>query len=190
MLNQKLILASTSPRRKEILANLGMDFEIQQPVCDERLTSLDFEYKKTENIALQKALSVNDNKNIIVGADTVVVFNNKILTKPKDEDDALNMLTLLSGKTHYVVTSVAIIYKDFQKTASDTTYVTFNDIEQKDLIEYIKNFKPFDKAGAYGIQELPKVFGCTYDGEFDNVVGFPTKLLLSMLKEISSCKNM
>jgi len=176
-----IILASSSPRRKEILSGMGLVFEVKSPKCDEALDSDEFDYKKIENIALKKALSLNDNESVIIAADTVVVCENKILGKPKDRNEALFMLRRLQGRTHFVVTSVALVYKDSIDVKSDTTYVTFNPLSNDVIRSYVDEFEPFDKAGAYGIQELPQLFIKKIDGSFDNVVGLPSKLLINML---------
>lgn len=176
-----IVLASSSPRRKSILTEMGLIFQVKSPNCDEKLDDDNFTYEKIENIALTKAQSLNNNEDLIIAADTVVVVDNKILGKPKDDQDALEMLKRLQGKTHFVVTSVAVVYKSFVEVQSDTTYVAFNPLSDEQLLDYIKNFKPFDKAGAYGIQELPENFVKAIDGNFDNVVGLPSSVLAKML---------
>lgn len=160
---------------------MGLIFQVKSPNCDEKLDNDNFSYEKIESIALAKAQSLNNNEDLIIAADTVVVIDNKILGKPKDNNDALNMLKSLQGHTHFVVTSVAVVFKGFVEVQSDTTYVTFNSLKDEELLDYINTCKPLDKAGAYGIQELPENFVKSIDGNFDNVVGLPSSVLAKML---------
>ncbi|MDE6139032.1 MAG: Maf family protein [Candidatus Gastranaerophilales bacterium] len=182
----KIILGSSSPRRADILRKLKLDFEIIPSSYVEQHDQTDFSYEYVENLAYNKALEVA--KNItetaqIIGADTIVVINNKILGKPKDKNDAYNMLKMLSGETHFVVTSIAVIEAPSLKfkIQSTTTKVTFEELSDEQIYYYIDNFKPFDKAGSYGIQELPKGYIKTFDGSLDNVIGLPSDTLLKML---------
>ena len=179
-MKKKLILASTSPRRRKILKKLGLTFEIMPSEYEEKLENTNFEYKKIELLAYNKGKSVQKRINepaLILSADTVVVSNNKILGKPKDTQDAYNMLQELSGKTHSVVTAVCLINtgKDMKFIISETSYVTFTQLNSRTIRKYIEEFKPFDKAGSYGIQELPKEFGSEVEGSFENVVGLCSK---------------
>lgn len=186
---KKIILASTSPRRQQILSNLNLDYTVISPSYDETKFNLSPNPDSIELLSLNKAKSVCDKITVsalVIGADTVVIYENKILGKPKDREEAYEMLRLLSGKTHYVMTGVAI--KDTgngrEYMSHDITYVTFNELSDYQIYNYIDNMKPYDKAGSYGIQELPEDFVKKIDGEIDNVIGFPTKILIKMLKEI------
>ena len=186
----KLILASNSPRRKMLLSQMGKDFVVVAPTFDEKLESAEFEYKKIESLALNKARSVFENgyeNFVVVGADTVVVNEGKILGKPKNEKEAKQMLRALSGKTHFVVTSVAVVAPDFCEVLSDTTEVTFKNLSDDEIDFYVDNFKPLDKAGAYGIQELPEGFVVHVNGNFDNVIGLPCGVLKSIFDGLSDC---
>jgi septum formation protein len=188
---KKYILASTSPRRRELLKTAGIDFEVQSPDFDENILNKTFSYKLVEDIAENKALSVQKKLNypaVIISADTVVINNNIVLGKPKDFDDALKMLQALNGKTHKVVTSVCIIDNQNKKklVKSETSEVTFNNLPITDLKNYINDFKPYDKAGSYGIQELPKNFIKEIKGDYENIVGLPVKLLINMIREITN----
>lgn len=184
---KEIILASQSPRRKTLLKKIFDEFNIVEPLSDEYLANKVFSYEKIENIAESKALSVlslvTTVSALIISADTVVVCDNEILGKPKDRDEAFLMLKNLSGKTHLVVSSVCIIDKETgnKQVASDTTEVEFEELSDEIINFYLDNFKPFDKAGSYGIQELPKGFLKGYRGSFDNVIGLPTELLNEML---------
>lgn len=188
---KKYILASTSPRRRELLKSAGISFEIMPPHYDENIINKIFSYQLVENIAENKALSVQRYINfpaIIISADTVVINNDIVLGKPKDFDDALRMLTALNNKTHKVVTSVCIIDTDTDKKLikCETSEVTFNNIPIDDLKKYIYDFKPYDKAGSYGIQELPDNFVKEINGDYENIVGLPVKLLINMIQEITN----
>ncbi|MBQ8460057.1 septum formation protein Maf [bacterium] len=183
----KIILGSSSPRRADILKKLNLDFEIIPSDYVEPHDLTDFSYTYVENLAYNKAMDVAQKLDIeadIIGADTIVVINNKILGKPKDKKEAFKMLKMLSGKTHFVVTAIAIINSKTQKSKikSTTTYVTFNNLTDEQINFYIEKFKPFDKAGSYGIQELPDGFVKSVDGSLENVIGLPSETLLEMLK--------
>lgn len=179
---KKLILASSSPRRKEIFKSLYDDFEVIPSTYNEKLENHEFSYKKIENLAYNKALAVAKNINypaLVVGADTVVVLNNTILGKPKDKDEAFKMLKSLSGKKHFVVTSICVIETPNmrKKLHSATSYVEFENLTDEMITNYIEKFKPFDKAGSYGIQELPQGFVKHIDGSFENIIGLCPKAL-------------
>lgn len=183
----KIILGSSSPRRADILRKNKLDFEIIPSNYVEPHDVTDFSYAYVENLAYNKALDVAKTTKedaTVIGADTIVVIDNKILGKPKDRNDAINTLKMLSGKTHFVVTSIALVNsKDLSyKIQSTTTYVTFEDLTNEQIEYYIDNFKPFDKAGSYGIQELPKGYIKNFDGDLENVIGLPSKTLFEMLK--------
>lgn len=172
----KIILASASPRRREILTSMGLKFEIIPSDYDEILENLQFSYEKIEDLAYNKAKAVLKNITtpaIIISADTVVVLENEIIGKPQDEIEAINMLQKLSGKKHFVVTSVCAINSITSKKRilSETSYVEFNNLTIQLIENYIKNFNPLDKAGSYGIQELPEGFVKSIEGSFENIIG-------------------
>lgn len=184
----KIILGSSSPRRADILKKLKLDFEIIPSSYVEPHDQTDFSYSYVENLAYNKALAVakeSGNNSLVIGADTIVVINNKILGKPSDKNEAYNMLNMLSGKTHFVVTAIAVINSANLKSniKSTTTFVTFENLTQLQIEYYIENFKPFDKAGAYGIQELPNGYVKDVQGPLDNVIGLPTETLLELLNK-------
>ena len=183
----KIILGSSSPRRADILKRLKLDYEIIPSGYVEPHDQTDFSYSYVESLAYNKALYVAkklDYDALVIGADTIVVINNKILGKPKDRQDAYNTLKLLSGKTHFVVTGVAVVKSRElnYKIKSETTYVTFKDLTEAQIAYYIDNYKPFDKAGSYGIQELPDGYIENVEGDLDNVIGLPSETVLNMLK--------
>lgn len=187
----KIILGSSSPRRADILKKLKLDFEIIPSSYVEPHDQTDFSYAYVEDLAYNKALNVAKSINYpatIIGADTIVVIDNKILGKPKDKQDAFNMLNLLSGKTHFVVTSIAVIDSKTMTSEikSTTTYVTFEKLTQEQINYYIDTYKPFDKAGSYGIQEMPKGYIKKVEGCLDNVIGLPTETLLELLNKLKN----
>ena len=186
----KIILASNSPRRKKILTDLGLDFEIIPSNYEEKLETDSFSYDLIEDLATQKALDVVrrvGNNEIVLGADTVVVLHNKILGKPKDKDDAFRMLRELSGQTHMVVTSLCGINTKLNRAAllSTTSYVRFKDLSDELINHYIDRFNPLDKAGSYGIQELPDGILDKYEGSFDNIVGLAPEAVSAVLEQLS-----
>ena len=188
---KKYILGSSSPRRQYLLKELNINFEVIKPDFDEDILGKHFSYELIEDIAKNKALSIKEKINFdstIISADTVVINNNIVLGKPIDFDDALKMLTDLNNKTHRVVTAVCLLDTKENKiiTKSETSFVTFNNLSQKEIISYINDFKPFDKAGSYGIQELPENFINKVEGDFNNIVGLPTQLVIEMIHEIEN----
>ena len=183
----KIILASQSPRRKEILSKAGSNFEIVVSNYEENICGLKYEDGLLLNCAYQKALEVQkrlSSLDLIISADTVVVNNGIILGKPKDLNEAYKMLESLSNKTHFVATSVCLIYGDKIKNDIEKTYVTFRKLSEDDILKYIKDEKPLDKAGSYGIQDEDFDFAIKLDGELDNVIGFPLKLFKELLELI------
>lgn len=174
----KIILASNSPRRKELLGGLGVDFEVKV------LNGVDESYPDTlpakdvaEYIATEKAAAYTVQEDeLLITADTVVIVGQDILGKPKDAADACRMLRELSGKTHQVVTGVCLTTSKEQRRFSVTTDVTFKQLSDAEIEHYVDKYKPFDKAGAYGIQEWIGYIGVTaLNGSYYNVMGFPVQ---------------
>lgn len=194
MLNEKLkkhriILASGSPRRQEFFKNLGLDFEIQlKPVKEEyppRLTHFEISNYLAQLKALpfKKQLLSND---ILITSDTIVWNNDTALGKPCDADEAFRILKSLSNQTHEVITSVCFTTTNFEKTLYDITKVTFKELSDEEILFYIKTYKPFDKAGAYGIQEWIGQIGVTkIEGSYFNVMGLPVHLVYKTLNTIA-----
>lgn len=186
----KIILASSSPRRRDLLKKSKMKFEIiPSPYIEDHTTTV-FSYEFIEGLASNKALAVLplvNEPSLIIGADTVVVLENNILGKPKDREDAFNMLRSLSGKTHIVVTGIAVVNSETHelKTAASTSHVTFENLTDEQIHFYIDKFKPLDKAGSYGIQEMPEGYIKSYSGSLDNIIGLDVKLLKKMLSGIT-----
>ncbi len=185
----KLILASNSPRRKQILTDLGLDFEVVPSNYDEKLEDDIFSYEKIEDLATQKCLDVLrrvDNNSLVIAADTVVVLHNNILGKPHSKEEAFEMLKELSGATHSVVTSICAINKKTNRAAliSTTSYVRFKELSDEMIHYYIDTFNPLDKAGSYGIQELPPNYLDKFEGSFENIVGLCPEAVKSVLTQL------
>lgn len=184
----KIILASSSPRRADILKKHNIGFEIIPSPYVEDHSRTDFSYDFIENLAYNKAKAVVPLVNepaLIIGADTIVVLDGKILGKPNGYDGAFEMLKNLSGKTHHVVTAIAIINSttgDY-KIKSTTSEVAFENLTDEQIKYYIDNFKPFDKAGSYGIQEMPDGYIKSFTGDLENIIGISSKTLFEMIGE-------
>lgn len=184
----KIVLASNSPRRKELLSGLDLSFEVNV------IPHLDESYPVSLNpediplfIAGKKAnayISHLEDTTLLITADTVVWADNQILGKPENRTDAISMLQALSGKTHLVITGVCVCTKHKFKKFSVTSSVTFDTLKEKEIIYYVDKYRPFDKAGSYGIQEWIGYIGISsITGSFYNVMGLPVQRLYKELKE-------
>lgn len=176
-----IILASKSPRRRELLKYITDDFEIQSADVDETLPNGIEPCEAVKYLSKIKAEPFRNSNDIVIGADTVVSINNEILGKPTDEEDAKKMLKLLSGKTHTVYTGVTIIKGDRQESFAQATEVTFHDLDDEIINKYIATGSPMDKAGAYGIQDFGALLVKKIDGDYFNVVGLPISTLYRFL---------
>ncbi len=190
----RIILASRSPRRQQILEELGLKFTVLVKEYDETYP----EYLKGESIALllagKKAAMFRDKlmpDEIVITADTIVWCNNMILGKPSGKEEAYEMIRILSGNTHEVITGVTLLSAAGERSFSDTTRVTFDILTDEEIYYYIRNFEPFDKAGAYGIQEWIGLAACSrIEGSYFNVVGLPVhKLYRELLQLIRDLGN-
>ena len=184
----KIILASQSPRRKQLLEWAEISFDIIVADTDESFPpTLSFD-DAAIHIARNKALAIvnKNNSNVpVLAADTIVVCNSKIIGKPTDRRDAINILNNLSGNTHQVITGVVIIYGEKEIAFADTTTVCFHTLTQEQIIFYVDKYKPYDKAGAYAIQEWIGVVGIrTINGDFYNVMGLPVSRVLQELQKL------
>ena len=181
----KIILASNSPRRKELLTKHNILFEVIPSNVDEQIDLSLTPYENVMSLAKQKALDVYKNHPLlpILAADTIVIYNNEILGKPTDEFDARRMLKLLSGNTHEVATGVAFIEEGVVKVDYLVSKVTFKELTDVDIEWYISTKEPMDKAGSYAIQGLGSKFIECYEGSFDNIVGLPMDLVLKFLNK-------
>ena len=183
----KIVLASKSPRRQELLRGMGVHFVTITKETPEDYPDMPFE-KVPEYLSRQKSLAFIDDELpenfLLITADTVVIAENEILGKPTDKADALRMLQLLSGRTHHVVTGVTVRSKDKMITFSATSQVTFASLDMEEMEHYVDQYQPYDKAGAYGIQEWIGYVGISgLQGSFYNVMGLPTRKLYQTLKE-------
>ncbi|QVK21201.1 septum formation protein Maf [Mycoplasmatota bacterium] len=170
-----MILASGSPRRSEILKREGISFRIIKPQIDEKLNSNLSVEEQVMDLAKQKALKIYErNKDeTILAADTVVYYDDIVLGKPVDKEDAFRMLKVLRNRKHFVLTGVCIIKNNTTKTLYERTEIIFNNYSDQDIWEYIDTLEPMDKAGAYAIQGIGAMLVKSYKGDFDNVVGLP-----------------
>lgn len=179
-----LILASNSPRRKELLSMLGYEFLVLPSDCDES-TNIKNPKKLVKELSYRKAYAVKrDCNDTVIGSDTVVAIGKRILGKPQNEADAFNMLKLLSGKTHTVYTGVTVLNNENVITDCISCRVTFKRMIDKEIKEYIETNEPMDKAGAYGIQGRGSAFVKAVHGDYFAVVGFPCCYIDSILKKI------
>jgi septum formation protein len=215
----KIILASSSPRRKQIMQQAGYKFRVIPSPYEETNTKTDFSlpeagacgtgvrehdweasafFAHIEELAYQKAKAVADALSppcergeggipdiTVIGADTLVVLDNEILCKPQDEAQAREMLRKLSGKTHMVVTAIAVIAGDEVRKNSTASRVTFAELTDEQIRRYVEEFKPLDKAGAYGIQEMPAGYIKSCQGSLENVIGLCPQALAELLQNIS-----
>jgi len=183
MKNKTVILASASPRRAELLKKIIEDFEVIPSKIDESKITANTPEEFARSAALAKAKEVaKTNPNaVIIGADTIVVLGGKILGKPKDKKDAFEMLQSLSGKTHQVITGIAIVDGEKVTTGAETTQVTMKKVATETIQNYVESNRPLDKAGSYGIQEIEGDFVEKVYGDYDNVVGLPTQKLKDLL---------
>lgn len=170
----KLILASKSPRRSEILKNAGFEFTVRVADADETIPDGTKPEDAVVLLAARKAMAVERAEDeTVLGADTVVVLDGKILGKPKDKDDAFNMIKSLSGRVHSVFTGVCIIGNGKSMTFAEETQVEFLLLTDDEINTYINTNEPYDKAGAYGIQGMASKFVRRINGDYFNVVGLP-----------------
>ena len=184
----KVILASNSPRRKELLAGLGVEYEVRTlPDVDESFAediAVDAVPLMLANKKMEKAKTLCQPNDIIITADTVVILDNKIIGKPNDRSDAVVILKALSGKQHKVVSGVCIAQGERQYDLEVTTKVYFDSLTDAEIDFYVDKYQPYDKAGAYAIQEWIGVAGIqSIHGDFYNVMGLPVSRVLRLLQE-------
>jgi len=188
--NFRLILASGSPRRQQFFKELGLDFEIILKPIKEEFPERLSHFEISDYLAQLKSLPFKAELNpsdILITSDTIVWHNNKALGKPKNAEDAFNMIKSMSNTTHEVITSVCFTTSEKQKTVNAVTKVTFKALTEAEINYYINTCKPFDKAGAYGIQEWIGQIGITkIEGSYFNVVGLPTHVVYQTLQQFIS----
>ena len=182
-----VILASSSPRRKELLKRIISNFEIKVSNIDESINRPQNVSEIPYELAYRKAKEIaKDHYNdIVIGSDTIVAINNEVLEKPVDEKDAYRMLKLLNNNTHEVISGIAILYQDKEIRYIEKSFVTFNNLTDKEILDYIATKDPLDKAGAYGIQNEYINLVKDFSGEYENIVGLPLIRLEKELKNIN-----
>jgi septum formation protein len=184
--NYKIILASRSPRRQQLLHEMGLKFDLvikeYTEIYPEGLRGAEVARYVSYGKAVSFKNEISDNE-IVITADTIVWCNNKVLGKPVDQADAIRILKEISGNTHEVITAVTLLSLEKDVTFSETTKVTFEPLSEEEICYYIDKFKPYDKAGAYGIQEWIGIIGCSnIQGSYFNVVGLPAQRLYKELQ--------
>jgi septum formation protein len=189
-----LILASASPRRQQLLREAGLTFSILNRDFDETYPDNLQANSIAEYLAESKALQIGKeaikNDEIIITADTVVWYKDRVLSKPQEYKEAFKILQLISGNSHEVITGISLMSNSGIHTFSETTKVTFGVLPAEDIDYYIKKYEPYDKAGAYGIQEWIGLIGCSrISGSFFNVMGLPVRMLLIELGEFIKKQN-
>lgn len=188
MAHKKIILASQSPRRKQLLQWAEIPFEVVVSDADEsfpeglHMDEVAMYIARNKALAVQRSL-LSKNAEVIIAADTIVVLNNEVIGKPKDRDDAVAILQKLSGQKHQVVTGVVILTGEKEIAFADTTQVEFHSLTAEQVAWYVDKYKPYDKAGAYAIQEWIGVVGIkSITGDFYNVMGLPVSRVVQQLK--------
>lgn len=185
-----LVLASSSPRRQQLLRNAGIACTVQPSDVPEVLRQGEPPREYSQRLARDKARAVWEHTShqpatpgrLVLGADTIVVVDEQILEKPADAADAMRMLRLLSGRTHQVVTGVCLIGEGFEDVRTETTDVTFSQLTEEEIAMYVAHGEPMGKAGAYAIQGISSRWICRLEGCYFNVVGLPVPLVYRMLK--------
>ncbi len=185
----RFILASGSPRRRALLEAAGFDFDVEESGIEEALRAGEPGEAFAQRVAREKALRVAASwppGSLILGADTVVVLDGETLGKPADAAEARRMLLRLSGRTHQVHTAVCLVSTPQEVTAEalETTRVTFRDLDEREIQDYIASGEPFDKAGGYGIQGRASKFVSGLEGSYSNVVGLPVERVAEMLRPL------
>lgn len=182
---KRVILASKSPRRKELLSLICDSFEVMPADIDESVPQNVAAEEAAEYISTKKAFAI-DSEDVIIACDTVVIIDGKILGKPSDRQNGFEMLSELSGKTHSVISGVCIRYKGESVSFSQKSLVTFYELSDEEINDYLDSGEPFDKAGGYGIQGLGSLLVKEFSGDFFNIVGLPVARLRRSLSELLS----
>jgi septum formation protein len=186
----RIILGSRSPRRQELLRELGLKFEVVikdwEEDYPEDLSGPEIALYVAERKALSFLPEIGKNE-IVITADTIVWCDGEVLSKPADKEDALRIIRKISGRTHEVITGVCLLSSDKMVSFQSCTRVTFSDLSDEEIVHYISRYKPYDKAGAYGIQEWIGIAACSsIEGSYFNVVGLPVEQVYRELKKFVS----
>ena len=183
----EIILASASPRRKEILQNTKLKFEVQKSEIEEAVFEEESPESMVVRLAYEKAFDVaqKNREKLVIGADTIVVLGDEVLGKPKDEEEAFDMIQKLSNKTHRVITGISLINLKKGIVVNDyqVSYVTFKDLSEDSIKDYINTKESLDKAGGYGIQGYGALLVDSIQGDYFNIVGLPISKLSDLLKD-------
>lgn len=183
----EIILASASPRRKEILQNTKLKFEVQKSEIEEAVFEEESPESMVVRLAYEKAFDVaqKNRDKLVIGADTIVVLEDEVLGKPKDEEEAFDMIQKLSNKTHRVITGISLIHLKKGIVVNDyqVSYVTFKDLSEDSIKDYINTKESLDKAGGYGIQGYGALLVEGIQGDYFNIVGLPISKLSDLLKD-------
>jgi len=181
-----LILASQSPRRKELLGLFHIPFTVRVADIDETMDSEKSPYEEVARVSRLKALAVpREEDDVVIAADTIVVCDGRVLGKPHSFEDAVEMLTLLSGRDHQVMTGMTVLRGDRVESCTEVTDIHFRPLSQKEIFAYVQSGEPMDKAGAYGIQGGAALFAEKMVGDYYNVMGLPVCKLWQMLFQIA-----
>ena len=176
----RVILASQSPRRRELLSLVGITHEVRPADVDETYLPGEQPAAHAERLARAKATKIREPGAVVIGSDTIVVIDDEVLGKPRDEDDAVRMLRRLSGRSHVVITAVAMAWQDHLDSAIEEVGVTFNSLSDREIQAYIATGEPMDKAGAYGIQGYGATIVKRVDGDYFAVMGLPLQRLVHL----------
>ena len=183
---KKIILASQSPRRKELLEKCGLPFEIDVADIDETINASKHLTDEIRKLSIRKAEEVlkRHEDAIVIGSDTIVVIDHEVLGKPHTEEEARDMLRKLSGKTHQVITGIAILSSNRTYSNTSTSYVTFEILTEEEIEKYVLTKEPMDKAGAYAIQGIASRYIKNINGDYYSIMGFPVSMVYEELKNI------
>jgi len=186
-----LILASASPRRSELLRNAGIPFTVEPAHVPEQALPDEPPLEYAQRLARGKARAICERypDNVVLGADTVVVVDEHLLEKPRDEQDAARMLLLLAERTHKVITGVCLVAPGYEQTEAEVTEVRFSRLSEQEIGEYVATREPMDKAGAYAIQGMASRWAERIDGCYFNVVGLPVPRVYRMLRALESATS-
>jgi len=186
MTKPRVILASQSPRRRELLALIGVPHDVRPADIDETYLAGEKPRAHAERLAREKAATIREPGAVVIGSDTIVVVDGEVLGKPRDEGDAARMLRRLSGRSHTVITAVAVARDGRVESGVEEVAVTFHDLSDRDIQDYIATREPMDKAGAYGIQGFGATIVARVDGDYFAVMGLPLQRLVRLLSRVGA----
>ena len=184
MTHPRVVLASASPRRRELLTLIGIPHEVRPADVDESLLPGEPARAYVERLARAKAMAGDDHAAVVIGSDTTVVVGDDILAKPESSADAARMLRLLSGRVHSVLTGVAVAWQGRLESGVEEVGVTFRDLSDHDIARYVSTGEPMDKAGAYGIQGYGATIVTRVDGDYFAVMGLPVNRMVRLFETL------